>query len=506
MAMKKRKPEDAYYNGINAATLSLLIGHEKQSRDIAVKVKTICLIRISALNKTSRGISCWLYATLGEAELLLGNIDQAISWYTRAGNSAGRNLRDISSMRTQASMILKHIKQASDIISECFHIPSITVFSGHRLDSSGRNQNKFPLELEKAVQDQIAKKLDTLDTGIAYSSAACGSDIIFLEQVLKRGGEINIALPFEKEHFIRESVNISSKGNWVKRFERLLNKAKTVKVLGFYDPLAIRSNLDFCNLFMHGTACLHSQLIGTKLTALTVWDGKPGLPGGTASAVQHWKSVGQQFLQIDPATMLPQKKAGRRKACTTKKIKKPLSGVKHYTYLPLLFADVKGYSKLSEDQLVKFSIHYMKAIGRLTNRHASGLLSTKTQGDGLFFVFKDLTTAVTLATDLRNTISRIDWNRYGLPSGLTARISLDAGPCYSYHDPVADRMDFCGTYVNRAARLEPITPPGQIYASETFVALCQTEGIQNTRFNYAGQVVLPKNHGIIPAYHVDMKN
>ena len=147
----------------------------------------------------------------------------------------------------------------------------------------------------------------------------------------------------------------------------------------------------------------------------------------------------------------------------------------------------------------------MKAIAKITTGYGKGLLSTRTQGDGLFFVFKDLSTAVKLATDLRYTIARIDWNMHGLPADLTARISLDAGPCYSYHDPVENQMDFCGTYVIRAARMEPITPPGQIYASETFVALCQTMDLQGTRFDYAGQVVLPKNHGIIPAYHVNME-
>jgi len=500
---KKRKPEDTYYNGINAATLALLTGRVKQSCELAEKIKKICLRGIKVSEKNRRHISYWIYATLGETELLLGDINQSALWYSRAGDRAGKNLRDLSSMQNQAKMILEHFKLSPNTINHCFHIPSITVFSGHMIDLPQRNKASFPPELESAVRNQIAKKLNNLNTGIAYSSAACGSDIIFLEQVLKKGGEINIVLPFEKEHFIRESVSLASDKSWIKRFERVISKAAAVKVMGFYDPVSIRSNLEFCNLFMYGASLFRSRMIGTNLNALAVWDKKTGNQGGTASTVQHWKSMGQKFCQINPIELTTHKKPSRKQTAAVKRIKRPSSGVKHYTYLPLLFADIKGYSKLSEDQLVKFSTHYMKAIGKITDKHACDLLSKWTQGDGLFFVFKSLAAAVRLATDLRNTIAKTDWNKHGLPADLTARISLDAGPCYSYHNPVVDQMGFCGTYVIRAARMEPITPPGQIYASETFVALCQAMDIQDVRFNYAGQVVLPKNHGTIPAYHVD---
>ncbi len=90
----------------------------------------------------------------------------------------------------------------------------------------------------------------------------------------------------------------------------------------------------------------------------------------------------------------------------------------------------------------------------------------------------------------------------GLPEDLQIRISLDAGPCYTYPDTIMQSTEFCGHYVNRAARLEPVTPPGHIFASETFVALSYANAITAVRFVYAGQIILPKGHGIIPAYHM----
>jgi tryptophan halogenase len=45
-------------------------------------------------------------------------------------------------------------------------------------------------------------------------------------------------------------------------------------------------------------------------------------------------------------------------------------------------------------------------------------------------------------------------------------IGLHAGPVYRYTDPVTRRPNYTGGHASRAARIEPITPPGQVYASE----------------------------------------
>jgi class 3 adenylate cyclase len=80
------------------------------------------------------------------------------------------------------------------------------------------------------------------------------------------------------------------------------------------------------------------------------------------------------------------------------------------------------------------------------------------------------------------------------------RFSLDAGPVYSFQDAVMGRPDFCGAYVNRAARIEPITPPNQVYASEAFASLYVAVGGRKFHFDYVGQTELPKGYGMTPLY------
>jgi class 3 adenylate cyclase len=71
---------------------------------------------------------------------------------------------------------------------------------------------------------------------------------------------------------------------------------------------------------------------------------------------------------------------------------------------------------------------------------------------------------------------------------------------YSCRDPVTTSRTYFGSHVNHAARIEPVTPPGAIYASEHFAALSAFEGVADFTFEYAGQIPLPKDFGVYPLY------
>ena len=91
---------------------------------------------------------------------------------------------------------------------------------------------------------------------------------------------------------------------------------------------------------------------------------------------------------------------------------------------------------------------------------------------------------------------------HGLPPELNLRISLHAGPFYPLQDPFLAGLNYTGAHVNKAARIEPITPPGQVYASQAFAALAAGLGVRSFTCEYVGQVPLPKKSGIEPLYVV----
>jgi adenylate cyclase len=82
------------------------------------------------------------------------------------------------------------------------------------------------------------------------------------------------------------------------------------------------------------------------------------------------------------------------------------------------------------------------------------------------------------------------------------RLALHAGPVHLTTDPITGLPKCCGTHVSRAARLEPRTPPGQVYASEAFAALAGMEDIAEFRCDYVKQLDWAKRYGTFPAYLV----
>jgi hypothetical protein len=50
--------------------------------------------------------------------------------------------------------------------------------------------------------------------------------------------------------------------------------------------------------------------------------------------------------------------------------------------------------------------------------------------------------------------------------------------------------------------MEPITPPGLVYASQAFAALAILEAPEEFQFDYVGRVPMAKNFGDFPIYHL----
>lgn len=502
LAQANGNSDAAYYPGINAATLALLCGEQALSQRLIRKVKVLCQQQLDKLCAQGTEPPFWLLATMGEAELVLGHGTAAKTSYEKARHLLGEDLRALASMHDQARQIAHHLSLNIPWLAQVLAPPSVVVFCGHRIDLPGRFSARFPQQAEEKVRQQIAQMLDRLNAGTGYSAAACGADILFLEEMIRRGKKVIVILPFEREHFLHTSV-ADAEGNWPERFAAVMEKANEVRVLGSYDVRAANSLYDFTNRYLFGIAQTHSHSLKTSFHALAVWNGdQDGNVGGTASAVNLWRQH-TEVWQLHPMQhniiLLPQCE-------TTTRQEKPVpvadGAIHHHHHLFMLFADIKGYSQLSESQLAAFAEYFLDYISKIAASFDDGILARHTQGDGLFLVFDQLESALGFARALRDETAAIDWSRYKLPRQLSYRIALDAGPCFSYRDPVSGDHEYCGHYVVRAARMEPITPPGHIFASETFVALARMSGVPGVVFNYAGKVNLPKNYGQIQAFHV----
>ena len=110
-----------------------------------------------------------------------------------------------------------------------------------------------------------------------YSSAACGTDIIFLERWHR--GETHVFLPFAKDKFIQSSVRREGT-DWEARFEKVLDQATSVHYVtseGYYGD----DSLFICNDVMLGFAAMRARGLDEEPNLLLFWDGNSGQTGGT---------------------------------------------------------------------------------------------------------------------------------------------------------------------------------------------------------------------------------
>ena len=494
-----------YWTGINAATTALLIGKTKRAMSLAKQVTVLCL-RL----RRAHGDQYWLLATLGEAALVLRDWEGAANWYRQAGQVGRHRFGDLQSSRRNARLLLRHWKADASEIERYLHIPRVLVFAGHMIDQPGRGKPRFPKELEPAVADAIRRHLDKADASLGYASAACGSDILFLEAMLARGGEIVVVLPYEHEQFIRDSVSVIPDGKWRVRFESVLKHATRV-VIASTQRLEIGGvSLDYANQLLIGLAKIRATQLETELSGLAVWDGRHGDgPGGTASVVERWRNIDLPVEIIDLVKVRSElAKSSKSATRPSGSMQRRSTGARQKFHqfgsqiMSMLFADAVGFSKLSEQEVPQFVQYFLGAIARMISKRPRGIVAKNTWGDGLYLVFSNVEAAGDFALDLSDLVTTTRWERHGLPRGLSLRIALHAGPVYEFTDPVTGKRSYSGTHVSRAARIEPITPPGQVYASEPFAAMAAAHRVTLFDFDYAGLTPMAKGYGTFPTYHV----
>lgn len=134
---------------------------------------------------------------------------------------------------------------------------------------------------------------------------------------------------------------------------------------------------------------------------------------------------------------------------------------------------------------------------------SSAPINVNTWGDGLFFVFNGAEDAGRFALDLRDLVVKTDWIDLGLPRNLSIRIAVHAGPVYVNFDPVVREVTFTGAHVSRAARIEPITHEGEVFASEEFAALAAADQSKGFTCDLVGTTALAKSYGLFRIYSLD---
>jgi class 3 adenylate cyclase len=315
--------------------------------------------------------------------------------------------------------------------------------------------------------------------------------------------QTHVVLALAAPVFQETSVTTRGVPEWDAIYQRVLANASSVRVANEHSSKGDATAFEYTTRLLIGLAQLRARQLETELRAIALWDGAPGDgSGGTAWAIEHLQEMGV------PLENLWEPPSGAAELSPPDDgIEHPpsryLSAARDRTICAMLFSDVKGYSKLREEEIFDFSQQFLAGVARLIAESEDPPIARNTWGDGLFLVFADVRAAGRFAVQLSDAV-RLRAAKLGLPTGVAIRIGLHAGPIYPLNDPVTARQTFVGVNVALTARIEPIVVENQVFASEAFAALCAADGLADFQFEYLGSTELAKSFGRVPLFQLHL--
>ena len=514
-AKKDRARKMAGHAGINLATLALLTGDEKSALRLVKEIRAS--YEPIAERERPGEKDYWVQAMLAEAHLISKEFDQALKYYQKAVATAHEELHSIVSMRRQAQAILAHHNVDPGKFDFVFAIPTVASMTGLMVDHPHGETVRFPQRIVPRIRRQIVSLIIKHNIGIGFCSGASGADLIFAEEMIRRNNEVNIILPFNAERYRQTILEISGQESWALLFDQVLASASTISVLADEMGTDDQAPFLYCNEIVEGMAALRANALNANMLHIAVWDEKETADiRGTAGAVRRWLTTGQKAHVISTKTFVKAAEENEAAAAAPASELSPApSAIVHVPEInvrnrqllsAIMFADTVGYSRITDREIPLYVEHFIGMIPGIIHRLNLENVYRRTWGDALFMVFDTLASAAEFSLTLCDEISKVDWRRKGLPHRLNFRIALHAGPVYQMNDPVTGENNYYGYHISKGARIEPITPPGQVYTSEHFAALIAAHGITDYVCDYVGRVPHAKDFGTFPLYHLKRRS
>ena len=526
------------------------------------------------LGGPSRALKARFFALVdgGECALLTGDPALAEARYRQALADERRHYAWVLEARQRLLTLQEGGFPVPSVLLDLLPTPVILIGGGQPLDPTGAATPVFPAECEGAVRLAIQDHLDKLGPQIGYSSASAGTELLFVEALLERDAEVHLVLPFATEDFIRARVAPAGP-RWERRFRQALKLVASVTHATEEPYLGHDWLFRFNNQIIDGLARLRADLLDTAPYLLLVWDYAAALGAGTAADfMDHWPDLARlRLIDLDAvrcrqratapcvasnpnataATSSPSATTWATAASATSPTFAPfgansgsaatsesIASIPSATTLnpgaavtpplsvppprepqrvlkTLLFADLVGFTKLREEELPGFWDYLARIQERLRGISTPPEL-VESWGDALYVVMSSARALLHYAFALQDSFSRLDPRAHGLPDHLSLRIGLHAGPVYTGQHPLTGRPIVYGSHVSRTARIEPITLPGKVYASQQFVALLTAEESAHAAAQsshggpaspwyaceYLGYQPLAKGYGKMPVYHL----
>ena len=479
--------EGGYYPAINAASLRLLADDHDEARRWA-----------SIALDLAHGASYYEIATRAEALLVLGDIEAAAQEIAAAASAPDANAASQTSTRRQLVLLMEALGHDPDLL-EPLRSKTVLHYTGHIIaprDARGR----FPANQEHEVTAAIEAFFEANEIGLVVGSLAAGGDIITAEVAHRKGVEVHIVLPFDEEEF--KSISVAPAGSgWLERYEAVKQAASTVRFVTRDSYLGDDALFGYASEYALGYCKLRASWLDAKVMQLAIWDGEPGEHEEKAGVVHDMDLVrGDSDIR---QTVIPVRST--RESADNDCAKKDASETSRRKPRTMVFGDFEGFSKLPDSAILAYVNDILGAVASATIAYDDHIVFRNTWGDGLFIVFDDPAAAAECAFELQEVVRRSVALTQSTDATLGLRIGIHYGPVYETFDPILKRMNVFGAHVSRAARVEPITPEGEVFVTDETAAVLLLNSAGDYAADYVGRMPLAKNYGEAAMYRLRRK-
>ena len=464
------------YPAVNAATLARMIGRDALAKELAEVVVS--------QPGAEAARDYYSQASLVEAWLVLGDLERARAALQKAlrAKDADFGKRSTTAIQLQRLAPVLGVDFGVEELAALIGPPAVATYRGHMfLAKPG---------VEARLATRIRVELEAERVGFVYGSLAGGSDILFAEQALALGIELHVVLPVTEADFIKQAVAPTGP-SWVARYEACRDAATSVTFASTMSHVGGQGQFAYGSKVAMGMARLRARHLHGDVLQMAIMGAAAGPSAQARSDLRAWQAKGGRsvVIETEPLPMPPAPAAPT------------LTEVARGTY-GLMFTDFPGFARLDERALPLFNSEVMARAAISLRDHTDAVLHKNTWGDAVYVVFSDILACADAALELCKCLQDVDPGVLGLRQNAAMRIALHYGPTYSGIDPVTERTTFYGSEVSRAARIEPVTPPGSVYVTEPFAAVLEMEPGHAFACDYVGRVELPKGYGTFPLYRL----
>ena len=462
-----------HYPAINAATMFLAGGDADRARRFAGHALE---------DAAAEPGDYWACASAAEASLILGDARAAGEWLERAAAFAP-GLDDVASTRRQILFVAR-TTGAAEAVVDLLPAPPVRFWlddgaeePASRLDDSPEQPaSRLDDSLEEPASPGIATWRERAQEAppVVYGTFVDLADVARATRLAAAGAEINLVLPCERPAWL-EARGGEEAERVRPALEHLLEVAANVVYVTREgrpdDPAA----LDLCRRQVRGLARLRARAFAVAAGRI-VWGGDP--------------AAEPEIRPDDDREARPHREAADIDGATASGGREPRA---------IVFGDVRGFSKLGESDQLRFLDRIMGGFADVLAVERA-VDYAETAGDGIYVVLGDVESAARCCFGLRDVLDPARVAAAGLPPHLGLRLSAHVGPLYRRLDRVIGRIKFCGSEVIRTARIEPVTPLGEIYVTEQFAAALADVAGEAYACDYAGRQPMAKGFGSCRMY------